>query len=163
MGLCGALDPALRIGDCVVYEQISDAATTIGLDASLAADCAAALQCATVGALNVGAVVGQVARKAALRDATGAHAIDMEAAALADALHARGVRVAMVRVVSDDAQAELPDLRGVYTPDGGLRPLALSWAFVRAPRRSAAFIGNVMIALRALRATAARLAAAAEP
>jgi hypothetical protein len=158
LGVCGALDPALRVGDAVVYSRILDGGDVIELDAGLAAACAATCECALVGAANVPDVVGAVAAKAALRSATGAAAIDMEAASLARALHRRGVRVAMVRVVSDDAAAELPDLRDVYAAGGTLRPLALALTLVRTPGRSVRFIVHVLKALRALRATAARLA-----
>jgi hypothetical protein len=158
LGVCGALDPALHVGDTVVYARITDSAGVIELDPELAAACAAACATAPVGAANVPSVVGAAAAKAALRTATGAAVIDMEGASIARALHGRGVRVAMVRVVSDDAAGELPDLRDVYTPAGTLRPLALALAFARAPRRSAQFIVHVLRALRALRETAARLA-----
>jgi nucleoside phosphorylase len=158
LGVCGALDPALRVADAVVYARIADGAEVIELDPGLARACAAACATAPVSAANVAAVVGAPAAKAALRAATGAAVIDMESASIARALHARGVRVAMVRVVSDDAAGELPDLRDVYAPDGALRPLALALALARTPQRSAQFIVRVLRALRALRATAARLA-----
>jgi hypothetical protein len=149
----------LRVGDTVVYGRIVNGTDVIELDRELAAACAAAYATNPVGAANVTRVIGTAAEKAALRAACGAAVIDMEAAALARALHARGIRVAMVRVVSDDAAGELPDLRDVYAPDGELRPLALALAFARNPRRSARFIAYVLCALRALRATAARMAA----
>jgi hypothetical protein len=81
----------------------------------------------------------------------------MEAASIARALHARGIRVAMVRVVSDDAGGDLPDLRDIYDANGALRPLALAVALARTPRLSLRFIRNAMRALAALRRTATRL------
>jgi hypothetical protein len=72
-------------------------------------------------------------------------------------LHVRGIRVAMVRVVSDDAGGDLPDLRDIYDVNGALRPLALAVALARTPRLSLRFIRNAMRALAALRRTATRL------
>ncbi len=158
LGLCGALDPALRIGDAVVYAGVAEGGDVLVLDAELAAACGAACGRAPVAAAAVPRVVGAVAAKAALRTATGAAVIDMEAGAIARALHRRGVRVAMVRVVSDDAAGEMPNLEAAYDSGGSLRPLAFAAALVRAPERSARFVIGALSALRALRTTAARLA-----
>ena len=53
---------------------------------------------------------------------------------------------------------ELPNLDDAYDTGGALQPFALAAALVRAPRRGARFIIGAVSALRALRATAARLA-----
>jgi nucleoside phosphorylase len=161
LGVCGALDPGLRVGDAVVYARVVDGAETIELDPQFAAACAGACNCRMLDAAAVTYVVGDVAAKLALREATGAAVIDMEAASLARAFHRRGVSVAMVRIVSDDAAHELPDLRDVYDGNGALKPVAMAAALLRTPGRSVRFIANVLQALRALRATAARLSVSA--
>lgn len=157
LGVCGALDPALRVGDAIVYGRVFDGGDVLVLDAELAAACGVACGRAPVDAAAVPRVVGAVAAKAALRAATGAAVIDMEAGAIARALHRRGVRVAMVRVVSDDAHAEMPSLDAAYDAGGVLKPLALGAALVRAPLQSARFVAGALSALGALRETAARL------
>jgi nucleoside phosphorylase len=158
-GVCGAIDPHLRVGDAVAYARIADGGANIELDAELAAACATVCDRAPVAAANVAAFVADPAAKAALRAATGAAVIDMECAALARALDARAIRCAMVRVVSDDARGALPDLSTTYDAGGGLRPGALAAAFARTPLRGARFVAHALQALRALRATAARIAA----
>lgn len=158
LGVCGALDPELRVGDTVVYARVVDGGEVLILDAELAAACGVACGRAPLDAASVPRVVGAVAAKAALRVATRAAVIDMEAGAIARALHRRGVRVAMVRVVSDDAVGEMPSLDGAYDAGGALKPLALAAALLRAPQRSARFVVGALGALRALRVTAARLA-----
>jgi hypothetical protein len=158
LGLCGALDPLLRVGDTVVYDRVIDGDDRFELDAEMTGACAVACDRAPCNAANVARFIGAVAGKAALRAATGAAVVDMEGAAIAGTLARRGVRVAMVRVVSDDAATELPNLNHVYDARGALRPAVLAFAFARAPRRSARFVAHALQALRALRVTAARLA-----
>ncbi len=160
LGLCGALDPSLAVGDAVVYTRIVEGPVAAAVDAQLSSACADALGRPLVVAATVDRVVGDVAGKVAIRASTGAAVIDMEAASLAAALTGRGARVVMVRVVSDAAQTELPDLRGVYAPDGALRPLRLTAALLRWPRRGASFVRNALHALRSLQATATVLAQA---
>lgn len=159
LGLCGALDPALQVSEPVVYADIVDSAQLLALDAEMSQTCAAALDCPLVRAANVDTVVGDVAAKSALRSSTGASVIDMEAAALARVLRQRGIHVAMVRIVSDSATNELPDLSGIYDADGALRPWPLLLAFARAPGRSMRFIADARASLAALRSAATRLAA----
>ncbi len=157
LGLCGALDPSLRVGQPVVYTQIIDGTATLDLDPQLSETCALALQAPGARAAHVAEVVGSVGAKAALRRATGAGVIDMEAATIARILQSRAVRFAMVRVVSDAANRELPDLRDVYDRRGHLQALQLTLAFVRTPARSVRFIVDAIASLQQLRRTAEQL------
>jgi hypothetical protein len=141
---------------------VRDGEDRIQLDADLAAECAVLFSSTLVDAAVVERVIGDVAEKSALRAATGASVIDMEAGSIAAAFHARSVRVVMVRVVSDDALAELPDLSSVYDPAGAIRPFALASALLRKPLRSVLFIVRVLKALQSLRRTARRLSRGAD-
>lgn len=78
-GFCGALDPALRIGDIVED-----------------------------GIVCVDRVAVTAAEKAALRAKTGAAAVDMESAAVADKAAEWSVPFRSVRAVSDVASEDLP-------------------------------------------------------
>lgn len=161
LGLCGALDPALHVGDIVVYDRIVAVDGEIALDRELARASAGALGgVPLVRAANAGHVVGSVEEKAALGRATGAVVVDMEALSLARVLSARGTRFVMVRVVSDDARGEMPKLAGIYNAGGRLRPFSLAIALLRNPARSLRFIANVRVALNALRRASASLASA---
>lgn len=105
-GFCGALDPALKIGDIVVSPRI----------------------------VTVDRIVATPAEKAALRAASGADAADMESDAVEAACRERGVSFQAVRAVSDTADTALsPDL--VRLLDGGevsvWRAIA---ALIRRPR-----------------------------
>jgi nucleoside phosphorylase len=155
MGLCGALDPSLAVGSAVVYERLA-APVTYTFDAS-SERLAALLRSRLVAGAAVPRVLGSVAAKAELFAASGAAACDMESAAFVRALEERGVRGVVIRVVSDDARHELPDLTDAYDADGALRPLALASAFVREPARSLRFVRGALAGLGELERIAARL------
>src|SRR5262249_61843267 len=96
-GACGALAPALATGDLVVPEAV---VATDGV--RYATDAVAGLT--RVGTLlTVEDVVATVAAKSRLWMETGAIAVDMESAAIVAWARARGLRVAIVRGVSDTA------------------------------------------------------------
>ena len=84
-GFCGALDPALRIGDIVVG-QVSDLPTILSMDR----------------------VAVTAAEKADLRSKTGAAAVEMEGAAVARKAAEWGVPFYCIRSVSDIASEDLP-------------------------------------------------------
>jgi adenosylhomocysteine nucleosidase len=92
-GLCGALDPALRVGDIVVAgdAQLESPARYVR------------------GAVHtVDRVVGTAGEKRTLRNQTGAAAVDMEAAAVQAEAAERKVPFLCIRVVSDTAGDTLP-------------------------------------------------------
>jgi hypothetical protein len=161
LGLCGALDPALRVGDVVVYDRMIAGNVAYPLDAELTAALGAAFSRGPVAGIAAPGVVDTAAAKRALAAEHGAAAVDMEGGVLAAAFARSGGRCAMLRVVSDDAHGDLPDLRDVYTPGGDLRAFALALALLRTPARSVRFVRNAQTALRALERAASRLAALA--
>jgi len=83
----------------------------------------------------------------------------MEGTPLAAALAARGLRFAIVRVVSDDALHDLPPIGAAIDDDGRLRPERLAFAFARAPLAAARFIRESLRALRTLERTAREIIA----
>jgi adenosylhomocysteine nucleosidase len=78
-GFCGALDPALRVGD--IIEDGVVCSDRVAVTAS---------------------------EKAALRERTGARAVDMESAAVAGRAREWGVPFRSIRAVSDTASEDLP-------------------------------------------------------
>ena len=59
----------------------------------------------------------------------------------------------MVRVVSDDAARDLPDIGDAIDAQGRVRPGRVALAFARAPRDAFAFVRGVRRALAALTET----------
>jgi adenosylhomocysteine nucleosidase len=97
-GFCGALDPALRVGDIVVA------------DASGLADASVTSPLAFVRGpvLTLDRVAVTAGEKRALRTRTGALAVEMEACTVEAKAREWGVPFRCVKVVSDTAHQDLP-------------------------------------------------------
>ncbi len=159
IGLCGSLASA-HVGDIVSYTRIvgDDGAETIA--AGDFADVQRALpQARGVVACMTDRIVTRTAERAALATHFGAEVVDMEGLHVARALHTRGIRFAMVRVVSDDPRADLPPIDDAFDSGGAIRPFVLAAAFVRAPFAAVRFVRDVQASLRVLGSVAAALAA----
>lgn len=144
-GFAGALDPGLAVGDIAIGENFSDPAWLHGLGIS-----------ARRGILLTReAPVATAADKARLRAETGALAVDMETAIVADACAKQGIPLLSLRAISDTAAKSLPlpfsvswDMKNQRP-----RPLAVALYLARHPRRIGPlrrFIADLACARRAL-------------
>ncbi len=106
-GFAGALDPALTVGHMLMPRQVIDAA-----DGSRA-DCGSG-----DGILLSFADVADVQQKARLGQAYGAHAVDMEAAAVARSAEAHGIKFLACKVISDASGSSLPPIAPFIKSDG---------------------------------------------
>jgi Phosphorylase superfamily len=150
LGLCGALW-RLKAGDVAIYGRIADAAHAFVPDLPLIDTLKAALPGATVvNACTSKRVVTTIAARSDLAERFNAAVVDMEGTHLAAALAVRGVRFAMVRVVSDDASRDLPPIADAIDEQGRVRALRLTVAFARAPLGAFVFARDVMSALNVL-------------
>jgi adenosylhomocysteine nucleosidase len=119
IGYCGALDPALRIGDIVVSGEVPK-----GVRASFIPG--------DVLTLDRVAVTAQEKRK--LRDSTGAAVVEMESAAVAGKARQWGVPFRCVRVVSDTAEDDMPlDFNRYRDADGRFDPWRIAAAALARP------------------------------
>jgi adenosylhomocysteine nucleosidase len=123
-GVCGALDPALAVGDLVLADSVIDGsgmrhAVTAGVQRAAVA----ARTRGRGGAMvSVRQALATPESKAALRAETGAAAVDMESAAIVAAAAEHACPSLIVRGVSDDARETLPaELLTLLTDDGRLR------------------------------------------
>jgi hypothetical protein len=146
LGLCGALHGA-SAGDVVVYRRVVDDGASFALEAALRDGLASSLGADVVDACTANHVVTTLAERSALASRYDATVVDMEGTHLAAALAARGIRFAMVRIVSDDDSRDLPALKRAIRADGSIDVLRIATAFARAPRAAYAFIRNVRHAL----------------
>jgi hopanoid-associated phosphorylase len=119
-GLCGGLDPALKVGDLVVGEAVTDADALYDADLAWTDRIMAALPGAALGRFaKAERPVASVAEKTELRRATGALATDLESFPIAKLARWFGVPFAVVRAVSDAADQALPHAAQVgLGPDG---------------------------------------------
>jgi nucleoside phosphorylase len=128
-GCAGALDAALRAGDLVVAHSI--VADDMRFDSDAAFEAQATEVCARLNLpFRVGAVLTSpiVLTNAAARqkavEASGAIAVEMEAAAIAQIAYEHGVGIGEVRAVLDSADMELHESGDFIDPESGrLRPL----------------------------------------
>jgi len=145
-GLCGGLDPALRSGDVVIGAQVlcggADVRTDESVARQLAARLAAAGERVRLGAVaGVDAPVLTRAAKARLRQATGAVAVDMESGIAARFAADRNVPLAILRVVSDPAERDLPPLVArAVRPDGSVDLGAVTLGVILSPAQAPGLI-----------------------
>lgn len=104
-GLAGGLDPALQPGTLVIPGTILTATRTWTANADLTARFGGATGHVLLGD---GAILATQAAKADAFRRTGAHAVDLESGAVAEAAVRRGVPFAAVRAICDPAERDLP-------------------------------------------------------
>ncbi len=111
----------------------------------------------SVNALTSDRVIWSAAEKRRLGEALAADVVDMEGFTALEFFNATGVVVAMLRVVSDDCQHDIPDLTGAINSDGSLRPLPLAMAMIRQPVAATRLIRGSLTALKVLEKVTNRL------
>ena len=142
IGLGGALSPLLKVGDVVIADQIYFGGEKWKCDNLWRVALAAKLPGAHQGPLiGSNTILENALAKAALYDATGALAVDMESQVAARFAAARGLKLAGLRIISDDASHVLPPAALVaMTPDGGIALGRVLWSVVKNPLQIPALI-----------------------
>ncbi|MBF0561655.1 MAG: hypothetical protein HQL37_06445 [Alphaproteobacteria bacterium] len=136
-GLAGGLDPRLPSGTVLLADRVI--AGAVSLDTAVIWRDSLERQLTSfhpvVGAVvDSSQVVATVTGKQALFAASGAAAVDMESAAVAQVAAAAGLPFVAVRVIADPALRDLPGaaLAGMGE-DGRVRPMAVLAALLRHP------------------------------
>jgi adenosylhomocysteine nucleosidase len=107
VGFAGALDMKLSVGDLVIPRRVVDAR-----------DCSSVDTGQGEGVLVSFGSVATPEQKSKLAESFGACAVDMEAAFVARAAQARGMRFAAVKAISDESDLGLPESDAFISPDG---------------------------------------------
>lgn len=154
MGLCGSLRAQYRAGDAVLYQACHTVDhQTISCDPrftdAIAAQIPAELPC--VQAFTSPRFISSAAEKQQLATTHGTDVVDMEGAAILAALLPLKVRVAMLRVVSDGCEWNMPNLTTAIRVDGRLSPSRLLIEMAQQPRASLRFVRDSLQGLRRLR------------
>jgi adenosylhomocysteine nucleosidase len=110
VGFAGALDPALKVGEIFAPSRVVDAKDGSSNETGTG-----------FGVLISAVAVAGVEEKARLAEAYSAQAVDMEAAAVARAAQARGVRFMAVKAISDENNFVMPSLDRFVGGNGQFR------------------------------------------
>ncbi|MBL8189354.1 MAG: hypothetical protein JNK38_15200 [Acidobacteria bacterium] len=169
VGLAGALDPRLKTGDAIVYDHCLDARGAIEeltppdlpiqhphsqaelVRTLLDAVRETPLTCVYGSGITVNRVVINAQDKLWLGQQHQAVAVDMESFDVVQVASKCGVPAAVVRVISDEAEHDLPDFNTSADPDGTINPRRLAAAMLQRPVASARFLRNLKPVLTALR------------
>lgn len=130
-GFAGGLKPGLSRGT-VVYEV----GERFKWEAALknAGAVPGAFHCAS-------RVAATIAEKAALRQRTGADAVDMESLSIQEACRHRRVPSVTIRVILDTAEEDLPlDFNTLLSPEEAVDTARLAWALAKSPGKIPALI-----------------------
>jgi adenosylhomocysteine nucleosidase len=106
-GFAGGLDPALPAGHTMIARHVIDASDSSHIDSGMGE-----------GVLVSFESVAGTEQKAKLAEAYGAHAVDMEAAAVARSAEAHGVKFLACKVISDASDSRALPIGRFITADG---------------------------------------------
>jgi nucleoside phosphorylase len=116
-----------------------------------------------VNALTSDRLIWSASDKRELGRAHHADIVDMEGHAALALLHQWEMKVAMLRVVSDDCSHDLPDLNSAIDAQGNLQPLPLAKEFITHPIAALRLIRGSLVGLNALEHRIAQVFASLPP
>jgi hypothetical protein len=157
MGLCGSLSPEYKVGDIVVYKecvypspsstpllQVCDTELTNFLSDKLKG------KASLVRALTSDSLIYSALKKQHLGQKYNTEVVDMEGFAALEMLTKAGIAVAMVRVISDDSQYNLPNLNSAISADGKMETFPLAIGMMRQPIAATRLIWGALQGLQIL-------------
>lgn len=158
LGLCGALQPQYRVGDIMLCESclyVSEEGKVLQHDLQDVAFIKTLVshwgkRVHRVNCITRDRVVCSAAVKRRLGEQYRADVVDMEGYGILEILNQHNIEVALLRVVSDDAHRDIPDLNAAIGSDGTLRSRSLLLSFLQNPLAAAQFIRGSLSGLKAL-------------
>jgi nucleoside phosphorylase len=152
MGLCGSLNQRYAVGDRVLYQSCHYQGQVQECDRIFTTQLYSRLhtQVSLVRGLTSDRIIWSTAKKRELGQVGDIEVVDMESFAALEFFQQTGVAVAILRVVSDDVQHNIPDLSAAISADGSLQPLPLAWKLLRQPLAATRLIRGSLEGLQAL-------------
>ncbi|MBE9225637.1 phosphorylase [Phormidium sp. LEGE 05292] len=159
MGLCGSLSPKYGVGNVVLYESCRYGGEVWECDRIFTSQLYQQLKTkvALVKSLTSDSVVYSASEKRLLAETSSAEVVDMEGFAALNVLSQRGISVAILRVVSDDSQHNIPNLNSAINEEGNLQPLPLAWEMITQPIAAFNLIKGSLQGLKILQEVASKL------
>jgi len=159
MGLCGSLSSKYAVGDVVLSESCVYGESVLECDRPFTSQLFNYLktQVSLVKGLTSDRVIYSASEKRQLATIYQAEIVDMEGFAALKLLSQAGFSVAMLRVVSDDIQHDIPNLNTAIDEEGNLKSLPLAWEMVKQPMAAFRLIKGSLLALNVLQKVAGDL------
>ncbi|MEH1864189.1 MAG: phosphorylase [Nostoc sp.] len=151
MGICGSLSDRYKVGDIVLYQDCVYQGKLLECDRTFTAQLHSSIseKVSLVKSLTSDRVIWSATEKRHLGK-MGADVVDMEGFTALEFFNAAEVSVAMLRVVSDNCQHDIPDLTSAINSDGSLNPFPLAMAMLRQPLAATRLIRGSLTALKVL-------------
>ena len=159
MGICGSLSDRYTVGDIVLYQDCVYSGKRQECDRTFTAQLHSYIseKVSLVKSLTSDRVIWSAAEKRHLGETLAADVVDMEGFTALEFFNAAGVDVAMLRVVSDNCQHDIPDLTSAINSDGSLNPFPLAMGMLRQPLTATRLIRGSLKSLKVLEQVTNRL------
>lgn len=156
MGLCGSLNQRYGVGDIVLYQDCVYQEKGKNCHSNLTKDIYNQLgdKVYFVKGLTSDRLTSLAAEKQNLHLQSTADVVDMEGFTFLEFFQQLGLSTAILRVISDDAFHDIPDLKTAISADGSLQPLPLALTFIRQPLAATRLIIGSLQALKVLETVA---------
>jgi nucleoside phosphorylase len=161
LGLGGSLVPSLKVGAIALihtclptWDDDSPGLNSPGLtsDPALAAWIIQRLssQVTEVNGVTSTQLISSAREKAGLHRRSHASVVDMEGYSVLEFCQASGVQGAVLRVISDSCQHDVPDINAAITSEGTIRSWPMTVAFLSHPISAIRLIRGALTGLRVL-------------
>jgi Phosphorylase superfamily len=153
MGLCGSLSKKYQVGDIVLYQNCLYQGNLQEGNNSFTAYIHNQLRdhVSLVKGLTSDRLICTAVEKQKLHQQYNTDVVDMEGHPFLEFFQQfPKVEVAILRVVSDDADHDIPDITSAINADGSLKPLQLAWELIRQPKSGTRLITGSLQGLKTL-------------